>query len=128
MPEKCPVDTDRAYFCRKMCQQDRQFDIMVRCIKRIMFREFRKESMQRSYILANAKVIFRLVPKLYLLRKLYFDCRQRDILAYAKVAVFILNLPTGQVSLRKQYHCRRQYHCVSIITAEGSSRHRHIAS
>lgn len=73
MPEKCPVDTDRAYFCREMCQQDRQNDITVRCIKGIMFREFKKESMQRSYILANAKVIFRLVPKLYLLRKLYFD-------------------------------------------------------
>ena len=73
MPEKCPVDTDRAYFCREMCQQVRQNDITVRCIKGIMFREFKKESMQRSYILANAKVIFRLVPKLYLLRKLYFD-------------------------------------------------------
>jgi len=29
-----------------------------RCIKGIMFREFRIESMQRSYILACAKVIF----------------------------------------------------------------------
>ena len=49
--------------------------------------------MQRSYILANAKVIFRLVPKLYLLRKLYFDCRQSYILACSKVAVFSLTCP-----------------------------------
>jgi len=89
MPEKCPVDTDRAYFCREMCQQDCQNDITVRCIKGIMFREFRKESMQRSYILANAKVIFRLVPKLYLLRKLYFDCRQSYILTAVKVIFWL---------------------------------------
>ena len=62
MPEKCPIDTDRAYFCHKMCQQDGQSDTMLRCIRRyikgIMFREFRIESMQRSYISACAEVIF----------------------------------------------------------------------
>ena len=90
MPEKCPIDTDRACFRREMCQQDRQFDIMVRCIKRIMFREFRKESMQRSYILANAKVIFRLLAE-----------------------VTVLSITSRRANITAT-----QYHCESNITVE----------
>ncbi len=41
------------------------------------------------------KVIFWLSPKLY------FGCRQSYISADAEVAVFIHNLPTGQISLQR---------------------------
>ncbi len=43
--------------------------------------------------------------RLYLLRKLYFGCRQSYISADAEVAVFIHNLPAAQTALLKS-HCR----------------------
>ena len=43
-------------------------------------------------------------------KKLYFDFVKVIFRLSAEVKVFIHNLPEGQISLRKQYHCRRQYH------------------